>query len=272
VATPGASAGGTLFADSHTHLADPAFGADRPAVVVAAREAGARALICIGESPDVADRAAAVAREHPGLIWHTAGRHPHDASLYDDVADLERIREHVENGAVAIGECGLDYYRDNAPRDVQRRAFAGQLALAAEVDCPVIVHSREAVEDTGAMVKEAGRAGVRGVLHCFTGPRSLADLALEAGWFVSFSGVVTFRKWADDDLIRSIPQDRVLVESDAPYLAPVPHRGKRNEPALVPLTVARVAAARATDPVEFGFHTVENTSRLFRLATLSPSP
>jgi TatD DNase family protein len=260
------------FADSHVHLADPAFDADRDAVIVAARDAGARALICIGESPDAGDRARQVALAWPGLVWHTAGMHPHDAVTSDLGRDLPRIREHVAGGAVAIGECGLDYHYDHSPRDVQRAIFHAQLQLAAEVGRPVVVHTREAAADTAAMIREAAYAGVRGVLHCFTGPASLAEVALAAGWFVSFAGVVTFRKWSEDDLIRSIPDDRILVESDAPYLAPVPYRGKRNEPAHVALTLAKVASARGLGVEEFGTLIVRNTVRFFDLAPVETGP
>lgn len=255
-----------MFADSHAHLADPAFDVDCEAVIAAAREAGASILICVGESPDAADRAREVARSHPGLIWYTAGMHPHDASAFDLSRDLARVRDHLVSGAVAIGECGLDYHYDNSPRDVQRAVFAAQLQLAAELRKPVVVHSREAADDTAAMIHEAAQAGVRGVLHCFTGPASLAEVALAAGWFVSFAGVVTFKKWVDDELIRSTPADRTLVESDAPYLAPVPFRGKRNEPAHVALTLAKVAAARGLDVETMGELVVANTAHLFGLA------
>jgi TatD DNase family protein len=255
-----------VFADSHVHLADPAFDTDRDAVIEAARQAGARALICIGETPDAADRARAVAQRYPGLVWHTAGMHPHDASAFDKDRDLPRISEHLEQGAVAIGECGLDYHYDNSPREVQRAVFQAQLQLAAETGKPLIVHSRDAVDDTIAMVREAGASGVRGVLHCFTGPATLAEVALTAGWCVSFAGVITFKKWADDGLIRSIPADRTLVESDAPYLAPVPFRGKRNEPSHVTLTLAHVAEVRALDVETMGEVTLDNAARLFGLA------
>jgi TatD DNase family protein len=254
------------FADSHGHLADPAFADDRDAVITAAREAGARALVCIGESPDAADRARAIAVEYPGLVWHTAGMHPHEASSYDLDRDLPRLREHVTSGAVAIGECGLDYHYGHSPRDTQRAVFQAQLQLAAELRRPVVVHTREAIDDTAAMIREAAQAGVLGVMHCFTGPASLAEVALAAGWYVSFAGVVTFRKWTEDDLIRSIPDDRILVESDAPYLTPVPFRGKRNEPAHVALTVAKVATVRGVTAEEFGQLTVVNAVRCFGLA------
>src|SRR5688500_9500202 len=135
-----------VFADSHVHLADPAFDTDRDAVIEAARQVGARALICIGETPDAADRARVVAQRHPGLVWHTAGMHPHDASAFDKERDLPRISEHLEQGAVAIGECGLDYHYDNSPREVQRAVFQAQLQLAAETGKPLIVHSRDAAD------------------------------------------------------------------------------------------------------------------------------
>ena len=255
-----------LFADSHVHLADPAFDADREAVIAAARQAGARALICVGESPDAADRARDVARANPGLVWHTAGMHPHDASAFDLSRDLPRVREHLLNGAVAIGECGLDYHYEHSPRDLQRAVFAEQLRLAAELRKPVVVHTRDAADDTAAMIREAGEAGVRGILHCFTGPATLAEVALTAGWYVSFAGVVTFRKWSDDGLIQSVPDDRILVESDAPYLAPVPFRGKRNEPTHVVLTLAKVATVRALDVDSMGELVVANTAQVFGLA------
>lgn len=259
-----------MFADSHVHLADPAFDGDRDAVIAAARQAGAQVLVCIGESLAAAGRAQEIATAHSGLIWYTVGVHPHDATTFDMRHDLLRIGEHLDRGAVAIGECGLDYHYDHSPRDVQREVFAAQIRLAAETGKPLVVHSREAVDDTAAMVREAGESGVRGVLHCFTGPASLAEVALTAGWYISFAGVITFKKWTDDGLIRAIPADRTLVESDAPYLAPVPFRGKRNEPAYVALTLARVAAAHELDVETMGEIVVANTQHLLGLAGSSP--
>jgi len=236
------------FVDSHAHLADPAFDADRDDVIARARVAGATAIVCIGESLEAACRSRELAAAHPGFVHFSAGVHPHDAAAFDPARDTAAIRSEVERGAVAIGECGLDYHYDHSPRPLQRRAFAAQLALARETNRPVVVHSREAEDDTAAMVREAGAAGIRGVMHCFTGSHALARAALESGWYISFSGIVTFRKWADDDLIRLVPDDRLLVESDAPYLAPVPDRGKRNEPSWVARTVGRVAVARGSSP------------------------
>jgi TatD DNase family protein len=254
------------FIDSHVHLADPAFDDDCADTVERARSAGALALVCIGESLDAARRAGDLAARHPGFCFHTAGVHPHDAADFDASRDLAGIRAELARGAVAVGECGLDYHYDHSPRERQRDAFAAQLALAAEQARPVVVHSREAEDDTRAMVSDAGRAGVRGVLHCFTGSHALARAALDVGWLVSFSGIVTFRKWDDDELVRLVPDDRLLVESDAPYLAPVPHRGRRNEPSYVPLTIERVAAIRRSTPDALAGITAANARHLFGLA------
>jgi len=254
------------FIDSHVHLADSAFDADRDAVIERAIASGASALVCIGESLDAADRSAELAARFPGVCYHTAGVHPHDAAHFDAARHLDGIRREVSRGAVAIGECGLDYHYDHSPRDRQRSAFGAQLALARELARPVVVHTREAEDDTRAMVVEAGRAGVVGVLHCYTGSIDLAEAAVEAGWYVSFSGIVTFKRWTDDGLLRAIPENRLLVESDAPYLAPVPHRGTRNEPSWVGLTATRVAAAREVAASRIAGVTASNARRLFRLA------
>jgi TatD DNase family protein len=260
------------FIDSHAHLADPAFDVDRDAVLARARQAGAEAVVCIGESPEAAGRAQALAARHPGFVFWTSGIHPHDAAGFRSEAHLPVLRGHLAAGAVAVGECGLDYHYEHSPRPGQREAFAAQIALARETGRPLVVHTREAAEDTASLVAEAARSGVCGVLHCFTGPRSLARAALDAGWYLSFSGIITFKKWDDDELLRVVPDERLLVESDSPYLAPVPHRGRRNEPAWVALTVERLASARASDPDALGVRVAENARRLFALATAqSPS-
>lgn len=253
------------FIDSHTHLADPAFDADRELVIGRAREAGAVRLICVGESIERARAAQVIAVAHAGFIAYTAGVHPHDAAGFDPARDIGDIDALLTSGAVAVGECGLDSHYDHSPAHLQRRAFAAQLELAGRHGKPVIVHTREAVDDTAAMVREAGHAGVRGVLHCFTGPAGLAEIALDAGWYISFSGIVTFKKWEGDDLVRLVPADRILAESDAPYLAPTPNRSKRNEPAWVRLTVDRIAAARGITGDAAGELVTTNAERLFNL-------
>ena len=253
------------FFDSHAHLADEAFAGDRDAVIARARDAGAVGIVCIGASIEQAHGSARIAATHPGFVAFTAGIHPHDAASFDPRADIPALERLLDAGAVAVGECGLDYHYDNSPRDLQRRAFAAQLELASRFARPVVVHTRDADADTATMVREAGREGVRGVLHCFTGTIELARTALDAGWCLSFSGIVTFKNWKGDDVLRAIPDDRILVESDAPYLAPVPHRGKRNESAWVALTTARVAQVRGLDAATLGIRSIENARRLFAL-------
>jgi TatD DNase family protein len=260
------------FIDSHAHLADEAFAGDRDAVIQRAKESGAEAIVCIGSGSGAGDvlgaaRASAiVASENPGYVWSTAGVHPHDAAGFDSRRDIDDLRSLVARGAIAIGECGLDYHYDNSPRQEQRRAFAEQLALARELRVPVIVHTRDAEDDTRSMVTEAGNAGVVGVLHCYTGSHYLAESAIEVGWYVSFAGIVTFKKWDDDALLRLIPDDRILAESDSPYLAPVPNRGKRNEPAWVKHTVDKLASARDVDADIMRARVSRNARRLFNIA------
>jgi TatD DNase family protein len=253
----------TRFLDSHAHLADPAFDDDRDATIARARQTGAVGVVCIGESLAAAGRARVIADAHPDFIRFTAGVHPHDAADFDPLRDPSAIGALLAGGAAAVGECGLDYHYDHSPRDLQRRAFAAQLTLAGDARKPIIVHTREAEADTATMVEEAGGAGIVGVLHCFTGTAALAEKALAAGWYISFSGIITFKKWTDDALLRLVPDERVLVESDSPYLAPVPHRGRRNEPAWVSFTIARLAAARGVDPAALGEQTIANAKRFF---------
>jgi TatD DNase family protein len=252
--------------DSHAHLAGAEFDADREAVLERVRAAGGLGVVCIGESLAAAARARLLAAAHPGFVWWTAGVHPHDAAAYDPARDPGAIRAAIADGAVAVGECGLDYHYDHSPRSLQRRAFADQLAIARATGRPVVVHTREAEADTMAMVAEAGAAGIRGVLHCFTGSHTLAETGLAAGWLVSFSGIITFRKWTDEALLRLVPDDRLLIESDSPYLAPVPMRGKRNEPAWCRHTLQRLAEVRGADPAALGAIVSANARRLFALA------
>src|SRR2546423_6968914 len=179
----------SIFIDSHAHLADTAFAGDRDAVIARARAAGARAIVCIGESLGTAGIASQTAADSPGFVFATAGIHPHDAATFDASRDLPKLRQLLKGSAVAVGECGLDYHYDNSPRDAQRAAFSAQVALAAELGKPLVVHTRDAEDDTRAIISEAHTAAVIGVLHCYTGSHSLAELAIDAGWYVSFSGI-----------------------------------------------------------------------------------
>ncbi|HEV2132580.1 MAG TPA: TatD family hydrolase [Longimicrobiaceae bacterium] len=249
--------------DSHAHLTDERLLAEAAEVVERARAAGVRQVVTIGTTPEDSRRAIELASRLPG-VFATAGIHPHSADAADDdaFARLEVLARSPR--VVALGETGLDYFYDNSPHEAQRRAFAHHLELARALELPVVVHSRDADEDLRAMLREEA-SGTRGVLHCFTGGRALLEAALAAGWYISFAGTITFRNFADTELLRAVPLDRILVETDSPYLAPVPHRGKRNEPAYVPLVARRAAELRGEDPEEFGAATIRNTRALYRL-------
>jgi TatD DNase family protein len=249
--------------DSHLHLTDARFEADRADVLARAREAGVREMVTIASNPGDARRAIDLASAEEG-IWATAGLHPHEAEATSD-AILDDIRSlAADPSVVAIGETGLDYYYDNAPRDLQRANFRAHLELAADLGLPVVVHCREADEDTASLVRDhAGR--VVGVLHCFAGSEALLRAGLDAAWYVSFSGLITFVPELET-AARLVPGDRILVETDAPYLAPAPKRGRRNEPAYVAHTCARLAELRGVETEEMAETTRRNARRFYGLA------
>ena len=217
--------------DSHCHLADEAFQPDLTDAIARAKEAGVTEALCILSAGDEAEavRARAVAGLWPSVRF-AAGVHPHSAGGFAGrpEASVETTRAHAAAfQACAIGEIGLDYHYDFAPRDVQQAVFAAQLGLARERGLPVIIHTREATDDTFAILKGAGE--IRGVFHCFTGDISMARRALDIGFYLSYAGIVTFPKASDlRDTVKIVPADRLLIETDSPYLAPVPHCGKRN--------------------------------------------
>jgi TatD DNase family protein len=249
--------------DSHAHLTDEKFAEEVEAVVARAREAGVEATVTVGT--DLTDSAAAVeiAARYPD-VFATVGIHPHAASTADEAA-LSRIRElAAAPRVVAIGETGLDYHYDFSPREAQRAAFAAQLRLAADLGLPVVVHAREADADLEAMLREHGR-DVRGVLHSFSSGADLLRTALELGWYASFAGMVTFKNYDGAELLRSVPADRLLVETDSPYLTPVPHRGKRNEPCRVRLVAARAAELRGETLAALDAATTRNARRFYAL-------
>jgi TatD DNase family protein len=258
--------------DSHCHLADEAFLADLPEVAARAREAGVSDAICI-LSADTAEehaRVDAVRAAWPGVRFATAV-HPHRAAPYAGRVDeaVRAVREVAGRvGAPLLGEMGLDYHYDFAPRDVQQAVFAAQVELAVELDLPVAIHTRLASADTIAILREAGGGRVRGVMHCFTGTLDEARQALDIGFYLSIPGIVTFPKAeALRDTVAALPLDRLLVETDAPYLAPVPHRGKRNEPAFLPETVRQVARLHGLSPEEAAPRLRANCDRLLRSFT-----
>lgn len=257
-----------MFVDSHAHIDGEEFDADRDEVVARARAAGVAAILNVGTGDPRSgslERAVRVAESYEN-VFAAAGVHPHDARLFDDAVARSLCKLLASSPrAVAWGEIGLDYHYDHSPRDVQRDVFSRQLRLAREADLPVIIHSREADEDTvEILAREWSGAARGGVMHCFGGGRPMAERALELGFYVSFAGNVTFKKAEPlREVARVVPLDRLLVETDCPYLAPVPHRGRRNEPAHVADTARFVAELRGTSTEELGRATCENFSRLF---------
>lgn len=249
--------------DSHLHLTDERLRSDLPGVLERAREAGVEGMVTVGTTPEDARAARDLARDRDG-VWFTAGLHPHEADRFEPrlMEEFEALLDAPE--AVAVGETGLDYHYDNAPRERQRAAFEAHLELADATGLPVVVHSRDADEDTARLIAGAP-AGVRGVLHCFTGGSDLLEAALERDWYVSFSGIVTFGSWDGADRVRRVPAERLLVETDSPYLAPVPERGQTNEPAFVAHTCRAVAGMRGADAAETAARTLANARAFYRL-------
>ena len=247
-----------MWADSHCHLqyeGIPAEALDRAA------EAGIGRVICVGTDAPQSQQAIEVARAHPGRVWATVGLHPHDASQgVDGIVGMLGEPE-----VVGVGECGLDYHYDHSPREVQRAAFAAQVALALQRDLALVIHTREAWDDTFDILRSVGVPD-RTVFHCFTGGPGEARLALDLGTSLSFSGIITF-KTADDLRAAAAlaPLDRILVETDAPYLTPVPHRGTPNQPSFVALVGTAVAAAKGVPVDDVERATWANTAALFGL-------
>ncbi|HEY0810215.1 MAG TPA: TatD family hydrolase [Longimicrobiales bacterium] len=249
--------------DSHCHLTDEKFAGEVPAVIERAHSSGVVRMVTISSHPDDAEAALEIAHEHEN-VWTTAGIHPHSVSSYGKDA-ISRVADLAEDDrVVAIGETGLDYYYDNSPRSVQRQALRRHVELAADLVLPLIVHSREADEDIISVIREI-EGEVFGVLHCFDGEADLLDAGIEAGWMISFSGLITFKNYEKEDFIRAVPPDQLLIETDSPYLAPVPNRGKRNEPAFVRSVAETIARIRGEPFEEVAAHTFQNANRFYGL-------
>jgi TatD DNase family protein len=254
------------FVDSHAHLDGDHFAELEP-FLERARAAGLTDIVCIGASDGVDSnpRTVELVQKHEGL-FATVGIHPHDARLTTDEV-VAGIRELVRRPkVVAVGEIGLDYHYDYSPRDQQRAAFRRFLDLAREEKKPVVIHTREAEDDTLAILRDAGAESIGGVLHCFTGTEKLAQGALELGFYISFSGVLTF-KTAEPlrAIARDLPRDRVMIETDCPFLAPIPKRGKPNEPSYIVHTASCLASLWQVEDSEVRRTTSENAIRLFKL-------
>lgn len=249
-----------MWADSHCHLQYDGIAEDALAAAEAARVGR---VICVGTDAPLSAAAVQVARDHPGRVWATVGLHPHDAVQgVEGIVGLLREPE-----VVGVGECGLDYHYDHSPRPVQREAFAAQIGLAHEHDLALVIHTREAWDDTFDILAAEG-VPARTVFHCFTGGPTEARRALDVGASLSFSGIVTFKTAGDvREAAALAPLDRILVETDAPYLTPVPHRGTPNQPSFVALVGAAVAEAKGVPVEEVEAATWANTTILFRLPT-----
>ncbi|MEK6683378.1 MAG: TatD family hydrolase [Nitrospirota bacterium] len=262
-----------MLIDSHAHLYDPVFDADRDEVLSRARDAGVEAIISIGCDLETSRRAVESA-DRSEMIYATIGVHPHEVKHINDatLAEIETLAAHRK--VVGYGEIGLDYYYLHSPRETQQKQFRLQIGLARTLGLPIVVHSRDAKADTLAILKEEGAGTVGGVMHCFTGDLEMARAAIELNFYISFSGVLTFTNArALRETARALPLDRILIETDCPYLTPVPHRGRRNEPAYVRHTAHALAELHPSrTPEEVMRITAGNAARLFALSRPNSLP
>jgi TatD DNase family protein len=263
-----------IFVDSHAHLDGEQFQADREQVIARAREAGVETIVAIGngDGPGNLDCGIKLAEQYQ-FIYATVGIHPHEAKLATDAAfaELEQLAKRPK--VIAWGEIGLDYFYDHSPREVQQQVFVKQMELARTVKLPIVIHCRpsegndDAWQDCLGLISQrwAG-SGLGGVLHCFTGTWTHAKWALDLGFMISFAGNITFPKAQQiREAAKEVPLDRMLIETDCPYLAPVPHRGKRNEPAFVRETARQLGELRGLSTEEIGARTAKNFYRFFSL-------
>ena len=253
-----------MLIDSHCHLDFPEFAPERDAIVARAKEAGVGRLITISTHVARYETYRAIADAYDN-VWFTVGTHPHQAHEEPDVSIEELVSLSRHPRCVGIGEAGLDYHYDRSPRDVAARVFRRHIAAARETGLPLVIHARDADDDVARILREEMGKGIfKALLHCFTASRALAETGLDLGLYVSFSGVLTFKNSQElRDIARDVPMDRLLVETDAPFLAPVPNRGKRNEPAFVAATAAVLAEVKGVTPDAMATATTENALRLF---------
>jgi TatD DNase family protein len=269
-----------MFIDSHAHLDGKQFDSDREQVIVRAREAGVQTIVAVGngDGPEQVDCGIRLAEKYD-FIYATLGIHPHEARLADEAAyqNMERLAKHPK--VIAWGEIGLDYFYDHSPRDVQNKVFQRQMELAAAAKLPIVIHCRpsEGSDDAwnnclGLMQEHWVTRGLGGILHCFTGSWPQAKRSLDMGFMISFAGNLTFPKAQQiRDAALEVPLDRMLIETDSPYLAPAPHRGKRNEPAFVTETARKLGELRGFTAEEIGEQTSRNFYNFFKLAEKTES-
>jgi TatD DNase family protein len=263
-----------MFVDSHAHLDGERFDSDREQVIARAREAGVQTIVAIGNGDGPADVDCGIRlAEKYDFIYATLGIHPHEARLADEAAyqNMERLAKHPK--VIAWGEIGLDYFYDYSPRDVQKTVFIRQMELAASAKLPIVIHCRpseasdDAWDDCLALLRDHWAAnGLGGILHCFTGSWEQAKRALDMGFMISFAGNLTFPKAQQiRDAALQVPLDRLLIETDSPYLAPLPNRGKRNEPAFLKHTAQKLAELGGSTTEEIGRQTSSNFYKFFKL-------
>jgi TatD DNase family protein len=253
-----------MLADSHCHLNYKGLVEDQPAVLARARARGVTAMLNIATRESEWDAVLATAEREPD-VWATVGIHPHEADQHPHVDTAKLVERAAHPRVVGIGESGLDYYYDHSDRARQQASFRAHIAACRDTGLPLIVHTRDAEDDTAAILAdEMGKGAYPGVIHCFTASRAFADTALDLGFYISISGIVTFKNAVDlQATARDLPIERLLVETDAPFLAPVPHRGKPGEPAFVADTLAFVAKLRGDDPTMLAERTAQNFHALF---------
>lgn len=254
-----------FWTDTHAHL--EFFGSDSHVdeIIERAGQANVRRIISVGDSYESSEHGVRIAGNHEG-VFAAVGVHPHEGKLVNPkvIADLRKLAK--SPGVVAIGEIGLDYYRDHCSPSDQRNAFIEQVRLAGELDLPIIIHDREADLDVFGIIEQEGFPCSKALLHCFTGSAETAELALEKGYHISFAGPVTFRKPHELlSVAADIPIDRIMIETDSPFLAPEPHRGRTNEPSLLPAVGEAIAAARELSAAEFSRTSSETAARFFGL-------
>jgi len=256
-----------MLIDSHAHIQGKEYAGEVDAVISRARESGVEKIIAVGGAGDMSSNIEAVAlAESLPDVYATVGMHPHDAK---DVGEdeLRKIRELTSRSKViAVGETGLDYYYNHSPHDVQRRAFSQFIHMACETGLPIVVHERDAAQAVAELLRGEGSGKLRGVIHCFTGNYAAACVYLDLGFYLSFTGIITFKNAEPlREVVRKVPLERMFVETDSPYLTPVPHRGKRNEPAFVRLVAETVARVKGISLEDVAERTSQNVQNLFAI-------
>ena len=256
-----------MLIDSHAHIQGNEYDGEVEAVIERARGAGVEKIIAVGGAGDMSSNtdAIALADSFPD-IYATVGMHPHDAKDVgtEELSALSELTAHPK--VVAVGETGLDYYYNHSPRDMQRRVFSQFIRIARQTGLPIVVHERDATKDAAELLRSEGAGELRGVIHCFTGNYEAACAYLDLGFYLSFTGIITFKNAESlRDVVRKVPLEHMLIETDSPFLTPVPHRGKRNEPAYVRFVAETIANIKKIDLQEVARVTTENVSSLFRI-------